>query len=384
MCTGRSKRQVHEVLRVMNAKYFIGPGNLRHLQEVLNEISAARVLLVTGYKSFSLSGAESTITNVLAKRQYYHLRQDSKVVELEALDASLAGVRSFGADSVIAVGGGTALDAGKLLAVLSCNKCSALDLATADLSNSKSLPLIAIPTTAGTGSEATHFAVAYIAGRKVSIASPCMLPCAAIVDAELMASLPAYETACTGMDALSQAIESYWSRKSTEASRKFAAEAITLAYNNLPQAVQADSLARIAMAKAAYLSGKAIDLTATTAPHAFSYGFTFDFGVPHGHAVALTLPMFFNYNAQSNDPKIQDICKLLGVGNAQEASEALHLLMTRIGLKTSLSGLGIEFGQLEGLANRVDPKRLSNNPRAIEPHEILPLLQGLYREEFNV
>lgn len=364
---------------------FIGPGNSSHLQELLDNLSAEKVLLVTGHESFALSGAQPIVEKALKNRQYHHLRQGSGFIELEAINECLKDVRSFQPDSVLAVGGGTVLDAGKLLAILGCTSHSAPDLVNLDLSQCKSLPLIAVPTTAGTGSEATSFAAAYIGGRKMSIAGPCMLPHGAIVDADLMTTLSPYITAYTGIDALSQAVESYWSRKSTEASRKYASEAITLAYKYLPYAVlEGDNQARIAMAQAAHLSGKAINITGTTAPHAFSYGFTFDCGIPHGHAVALTLPTFFRYNAEIKDARIQEICKLLNVANAEQASVVLHYLIRRIGLKTNLAELGIGFDKLAVVASKVDPVRLNNNPRQIDPSQILPLLQDLFREQSNV
>ena len=153
-------------------------------------------------------------------------------------------------------------------------------------------PLVCIPTTAGTGSEATHFAVIYVDGKKKSIASQQLLPDVVILDPQLTDNMPAYVSACSGFDALCQA--TYWSRAATPLSQLYAALTIKVLIVELPQAVNSNSrLVRDKMQMAANWAGKAINISKTTAPHAMSYVITQEFGIPHGHAVALTLGKFF-------------------------------------------------------------------------------------------
>jgi alcohol dehydrogenase class IV len=156
-------------------------------------------------------------------------------------------------------------------------------------------PLIAIPTTSGTGTEATCFAVVYIDKTKYSLKHSSILPDYTIIDPTLTHAMPPLVTAATGMDALAQAIESYWGVKSTHESQAYAREAITLTLAYLKAACQNEVEARDAMSRAANLAGKAINLTETTACHAVSYPITSYFNVPHGHAVALTLASMFGY-----------------------------------------------------------------------------------------
>jgi len=179
----------------------------------------------------------------------------------------------------------------------------------------KKTPLLAIPTTAGSGAEATGFAVVYIGKQKYSVAHAFMLPDMVYLDASFSLKAGKYLTACTGLDALCQAIESVWSVNATGQSQAFALQAIKVIYENLEKAVQMnDVTAKENLQQAAYLAGKAINITKTTAPHALSYAFTSYYGIPHGHAVALSLPFFLNFNYhldQDNctDPRGADAVK---------------------------------------------------------------------------
>ena len=163
-----------------------------------------------------------------------------------------------------------------------------------DSITNEGLPLVAIPTTAGTGSEATHFSVVYIKDIKQSLSHPLIKPAVAIVDPQFTYNLPPFITACSGLDAFCQAIESYWSVNSSDESKKYAIDAIVKIKNNLIDAVKTSSKeSRHELSIASNLSGKAIDITKTTAPHAISYPLTKLFNIPHGYAVALILGHFF-------------------------------------------------------------------------------------------
>ena len=162
----------------------------------------------------------------------------------------------------------------------------------------KGVPLVAVPSTAGTGSEATHFAVIYKENVKYSIAHPYLLPNCAIVDAQFTFELPPYITACSGFDALCQAIESFWSVQASEISKGYAREAIIKIRENLLNSIrESNQKSRQQMAHAALLSGKAINITKTTAPHAISYPFTSLYKISHGHAVSLSLEKFISISS---------------------------------------------------------------------------------------
>jgi len=293
---------------------------------------------------------------------------------------------------VIAVGGGSVLDMAKLIRIMAAQDVPPSEIVNRDGTiTHRGIPLVAIPTTAGTGSEATHFAVVYIDKTKYSVAHEYILPDIAIIDPLLTHSMPPNLTAVTGMDALSQAIESYWSVNSTDESKAYAREAIVLTLQNLERSVHKPSPeTRYAMCKAAHLAGRAINISKTTAPHAVSYTLTSHFGIPHGHAVGLTLGEFLVFNsevsdADNGDPRgvefvrstIRELCEILGVKGADRARDEIYSLMERIGLETSLSELGIKKQGHDFIVNDVNLERLKNNPRCVTSVYLETLLREI-------
>ena len=296
-------------------------------------------------------------------------------------------------DVIIAIGGGTAIDMGKLICCFAA-QTGDLDSIVEDNATiaAATIPLIAIPTTAGTGSETTHFAVVYREGTKYSIADDSILPEVAIVDWRLTQTLPPRITANTGLDALCQAIESIWSVHSSRESMRFATEAAQLTIRHLANAVNAPTdEARAAMSRAANLAGRAINLTKTTAPHAISYAITHDFGIPHGHAVALTLGPILEFNAGVTGSDVVDargaqhvqetmtsICRLFQCETPSEARLAFEHLVQSIGCATRLGELGIgSADQRAEIAANVNANRLGNNPRRLSIEQLDDILASI-------
>lgn len=366
------------------------PNSLDKLEAWLGRVKPQRVLLVRGEKSYQLSGAEPFLVQALATVPHHkEFVRPSLLVKAEDLDSLVEDLRTFNPDLIIAIGGGAVIDSAKIMALLARSDFSAAQLPHADLLEVNSVPLVAVPTTAGSGSEATSFAALYVQGRKYSIKASGLLPRLAIVDANLTHSLSAYDTACSGIDALCQAIESHWSRKSSEESRKFSKQAIKLACSAIVSAVQdGSSDARNQMIEAANLSGRAINLSGTTGPHAFSYGFTYDFGIAHGHAVALTILQFMRFNSDFGSYKtdesgnavqararLEEISVALGCTSIPDAIKVLGGLLKKCGLSLSFADLGITPNEFTMLCEKVDPVRLSNNPRSVAREQ--------YRQFFN-
>jgi alcohol dehydrogenase class IV len=298
----------------------------------------------------------------------------------------------FEPDVVIALGGGTAIDLAKLIGTFAVQKGTshplhsrkiAMGLASIEIMGK---PMMAIPTTAGTGSEATHFAVVYVDGEKFSVAHPTLLPTYAVVDSTLTESLPKRITAATGLDAFCQAIESIWAVAATEESIGYALEAARLAFNNLEAAVNAPTpQARRAMCRASHLAGKAINITKTTAPHALSYFLTSRYGVPHGMAVATTLPALLVFNAGVTDDDCADprgatavrerIAQILDVLSTDSVDNAC-LAIFRLRLQIECPALE-EIVATDDLITVVDSaniQRLSNNPRRASREQLIEVL----------
>jgi alcohol dehydrogenase class IV len=297
-------------------------------------------------------------------------------------------------DIVLAVGGGSVIDLAKAINALAVQKSNPEKYITGKQKlEKKGKPLIAIPTTSGTGSEVTRYATIYIENTKYSLTSDeFIIPDVSIIDPFLTETMTPYLTASTGLDALCQAIESMWAVKSTQESRKLAKEAIKTAIENLEKAVNnSDKNARTNMAKSSNLSGKAINISRTTACHSISYPITSYFNIPHGHAVALTMPeiLVFNYGVEKescNDTRgvdfvkerIDEIADLVGCNNVIDAKDKLINLMENIGVETKLSKLDIDKKGVELIIKKgFTPNRMNNNPRNITKNDLKKILEEI-------
>ena len=366
-----------------------GEGALEAIFPLLDELRARRVLLVVDRGAYDASGAKARLSEGLAAYEVTVFDEIRPNPPLEDVERGIEAFRRSDPDVVVAIGGGSALDVAKAIGVCGVSPASARDLITGSAPiGMDGPPMFAVPTTAGTGSEATHFAVVYVDGKKRSFAHPFVRPEFAILDPSLTHGLPRSVTLPSGLDALSQALESIWSVGADAETEKVAEQAATRALANLAQALEGSDEARKEMMLAAHLAGRAIDVTKTTGPHAASYGLTSKYGVPHGLAVALTFAGFLRLNgsvdaSNCNDPRgpdsvrdrVDDVVRLLGASNVDEAVERWDELLRRLGAPTRLREIGVVEGDLEGLVEGIDLVRLANHPRQISRDEALLLLK---------
>ena len=332
-------------------QHYQGDDGWAKIAKYLDAISADNVLLVTGNSMYRASGAEQALEPILHEREVTHLtclHTSPRDEDVRQLLNGIDNKESY--QAIIAVGGGSVIDTAKLLKAFWINQPS-LDEYLGSEDNRElrpaALPLIAIPSTAGSGSEATRFAVVYKNKKKYSVEHDDLLPNFSVVIPPLLASVPQHVAASSGMDALCQGIESYWSIHSTDESRKLAAEAITLAWNWIEKAVNGRSSEALNhMAKASHLAGRAINITKTTAPHAVSYPMTSYFGITHGHAVGLLTARFLIFNEgvteedclESRGPewvkqRLHEISAILGEDTVDDAAQGLTQKTKSIGLK---------------------------------------------------
>jgi alcohol dehydrogenase class IV len=377
----------------MKQEVYFESGSVQCLKKILHRIKARAIFLVTQKASYVSCGAEAILSDLL---QGYRVCRFCDFVPNPEITDVEKGIERFNQhpfDVVVAVGGGSALDMAKMVKI-----CAAQDISAREIVKNRKhivnqgMPLIVIPTTSGSGSEATHFAVCYVGKTKYSVAHEYMLPDVAIIDPDLTASMPPALTAVTGIDAFSQSVESFWSVNSTEQSMADARTAIGLLLKHLYKAVHLSSPeSRHAMCKASYLAGRAINISKTTAPHALSYAITSYFGVPHGQAVSLTLGAFLVYNSQVTDEDVADgrgadyvrytiqgLNELLGCADAAASQNRILNFMRSIGLKTCLSDLGIKRpADHDVIAGRVNLERLANNPRSVTRASIKKVISHL-------
>jgi len=377
----------------MNQRLYFGYGTHKKLKNILKEHSPQRIFLVTGKKSFALSGAEKLIGDILNKYNYIRFYDFEVNPKIEDIKSGIDLFNQSKCDFIIGVGGGSVLDMAKSISILATQKNNIKNFVKKGRNLEKrKIPSIMIPTTAGSGSESTHFSVVYIGKTKYSLAHDSMIPDYSILDPMFTQGLPAYITACSGMDALSHAIESYWSINSTKESRNYSKKAIALITSNIITAVNnPNKEVRKNMLKGSNLAGKAINIAETTAAHAVSYPITSYFNLPHGHAVALTLPYFvaFNYCGDSNSlqdkrgirfvkGRLNEILDIIQVKNPHEAKKKLLFIMNEIKLEKNLSKLGIDDEGIEIIVkNGFNPQRMKNNPRIVTRKELRILLNSI-------
>lgn len=370
----------------MKQRIIEGKASYKELESVLQELGSQKILLV--------------YTNS-AKRlpvwEYLH-RADREITEFsgftpnpryEEVEAGVDLFNSAGCDAILAIGGGSAIDVAKCIK-LYC-KMAKDEIYLKQEYTDTGVPLIAIPTTAGTGSESTPFSVIYYGGEKQSVKHPSIMPNVAILDSDVLESLPVYQKKCTVLDALCQAIESWWSVHSTEESKAYAKAAVEKIRDNLNEYVNENTeISRAEIMSASNLAGRAIAITATTAPHAMCYKLTTTYGYPHGHSVALCLPRVWKYMLshpeRCTDPRGADyllatfskIAKVLGYDTAERAADGFEKMLISLGICYPTEADKVEKAQY--FADSVNVLRLGNNPVALDNEALFNLYKGMFIE----
>lgn len=329
-------------------------------------------MLVTGKSSYELSGAKAVCNHILASERCIRFSDFSVNPKLSDAIKGCEIARENNVDFIIAVGGGSVLDIAKLIKALFRSHGNELETAIGeDRVIDPKIPIIAIPTTAGSGSEATHFAVVYIGEEKYSLASKCLEPDAVILDGSLVTSGNEYLKTCNGLDAMAQAIESYWAVGATDESRQYALSALKLGWEVFPKytSVNCSPIDAQKMIESANLAGKAINISKTTAAHAWSYAFTSGFAVPHGHAVWLTLPKIFQLHFQyvsdvkgkSNDT-MMELINLMNLDPDKMLDKQLEDFLVTLSIAETAEKLDISSNDRISLSTKVNMQRMANNP----------------------
>jgi alcohol dehydrogenase class IV len=358
----------------------------------VDALGARRVLLVCGRRSFEASGAAAMLPDLEAVAEVRRWSNFDPNTDSADLRTGLAVMWEFEPDLVLGVGGGSALDMAKLL-------CGFQDVPGKEVLGSirsgfktttRRGRLILVPTTSGSGAEATHFAVVYIGNDKYSIGGEGMRPDAIALDPTLAVTGTPYQRATSGIDAVCQAIESLWAVAATVRSRRFARTALRALLPAIERFVnEPDQASARAMCIGSHYAGRAIDISRTTAAHALSYGITKSHGVSHGHAVALTLGAFIEEHAAATRDRLQSdpadheaalasVLGALGVADAAGARKRFDDLLNRIGLDPRLSAAGvITPDDRAALASSVNAERLGNNPVKYTADDLLALIRRL-------
>ncbi len=338
----------------------------------------SKIALFTG-NSFYRNPEKQKILEVLdGYKPQYHLCSSNP--DLKAVEGAVKFLRRFNPNLIVAIGGGSVIDLAKAANAFLANP---QEISSNAQFSSKGLYFIAIPTTAGSGTEVTPFSS--IKNKdgitKFSFVNERLIPDLAVLWYPLTFTLPPYETAITGLDALTQAVETYWSKNATEHTKELSLKGIRLIMNNLQTAFKEprNKEARQNMLLAANFSGQAIAIARTTICHSVSYPLTSRFNIPHGHAVFLTLPSFLEFNASHLDNNGGErLYEALGSKNAKQAASNLRDLGRNLGIESRLSNLGISVEDIPLiLDNGFRPDRAGNNPVTVTKEDLNTVLMGI-------
>jgi len=357
--------------------------NIAAIISWLKSKNTKKIFLITGKNSFHVSGSKNYLTPLLDEYDYTKFSDFDDNPQLKDVYRGIELFKSEGCDCCIAVGGGSVIDMAKLVSSLVNEDVIKLPekIRSNIINNSREIPLCVIPTTAGSGSESTHFAVVYIDHQKYSLAHPSILPDLVNLNANLSYSLNPYLKAITSLDALFQSIESFWSKKSTAQSRIYSSKAIDLLWNNLKQSVLENNYeAHKKVVQGSNLAGKAINIAKTTAAHAFSYFFTTHHNIRHGHAVSLTIGKIYQFNkshVQYSDKVTKqiftDLDKLLGI--EEDSISVIENFISDLNIELDFSKLNINIKkELPNIKKEVNLERLNNNPFKIKEKDFENIL----------
>ncbi len=352
-------------------KSYLGNFSYRKIRNILQKNQIKKVFLVTNKNSFLTGGVSHYIFQALNGCEYVRFSDFSTNPKLEDVKKGIESVRECKPDLIIGVGGGSAMDMSKLIHHLAAYESIDQETIISGIKDHKiNNQLMLIPTTSGSGSEATRFAVVYIDGKKYSLHHDTILPDYSIVDGLLTEKLPENVTAYTGIDAISQAIESYWANGANEESKSYALKALEYLVPSICDVVAVPTPElREKMAIGAFYAGKAIDISKTTLPHAFSYYLTTQYGFPHGHAVGIVLPYFLVANTGEMD--ITPILRIFNVQSPPELKTRFIAIMKKIGLYRSLEDTLQD--DMEDFISAVNLQRLKNNPVTFTKDQFISL-----------
>ena len=355
-------------------KVIFGAGQVDRVGQAAKECGATKVLVVYGGGSAIRNGTLDKVRNALeAEGLTYFVEGGVQPNPRLALAQSLVDRYSEkGIDLLLAVGGGSVLDCAKAAAVM-CTANLPVRAYMGDMSllPATRLPLIAVPTTAGTGSEATAIAVVYVNNEKLSLDHPALLPEAILLDSSLLDSLPLYHKKACALDALCQGIESFWAVKAAPESRIHAEKAIRGVLRNIEAYLAGDAAAADAVLEAAYESGRAISISRTTAAHAMSYQITKRIGYAHGHACMLTLPWLWKHLGDA--PILADLNRIMDTADGSE------LLLGMLAALDMLLDVQVDDASLDALTASVNTQRLGNHPEPLTAKE----LRAIYVQAFT-
>jgi len=349
---------------------------------VLEKRKKSLVLITSS--SFVNKGVIARIIDQLFPLDIHVISNVSANPKIEEIEAQFGVIRNLNPDLFIALGGGSVIDTAKALArrFSISPKISLMEFLqqnqVANLANT--VPIIAVPTTSGTGSEVTPFASVWSLefSKKFSISGPDLLPINVILDPRLTDSLPKNVTLSSGMDTISHALESLWNRNRTEDSSRYAIKSLELSLNSLPKLMEDlnDTESRDKMLLSSFLGGLAIAQTRTALAHSISYPLTAKHGVPHGIACSFALPQILAFNAEKEPKYFNDLAMKFNFKNVEEFAQSIQQLLEFCKIQEELlKNLAGKQDVINLIGEMLDPTRAGNNVREAKTEDIRKIIE---------
>lgn len=370
-------------LDLLENNVVFGEGSLYDISKIISEKKYKNLLLITGKNSFALSGADTFFESLREKITINHFSYSGNALDTDTVNSLLKKIKlREEIDLIIGIGGGSVLDLTKLLSLLYSNALDNTNILITEKTFENQIDLILIPTTSGSGSEATNFAVVYKNDIKYSVSSDKFNVIKIILDPFLLKNIPDQILKISILDSLSQAIESYWSINSNDLSKSYAKSALEILAKNLVSERKYDSIDDYLLAS--HLSGKAINISKTTAPHALSYFLSAHYSIPHGYAVAFFLleMIKFNYEVVENNcsdvrgskyvkNSIDEILKIFGFDEILQMQDLVFALLIDVSEELPIEMKNIsKLDIINNMVKYTNVERLANNPRTITNEEL--------------
>ncbi len=397
ICEYLLKRTGYEKMRELvfrtPPRLVCGVGALKQLGELASDLGGTRALIVTDLgivdQGFDQQAVQALCSAGVSVCVFDKVEADPpyKIV-LEAISAA----KSSDADIVIGLGGGSSMDTAKVVALAVNSEQTLADMVGTEQATGERLPLITIPTTAGTGSEVTFVSVLTDdCGDKQAIYSHKLLPDIALLDASLTTKLPPHITAAPALDAIVHAVEAYTSRtRKNPISDALAVKALELLGDNFMTVLKdgENIEARAAMLLGSTLAGMAFVNSSVAAVHALSYPLGVKFHIPHGHSNALVMGPVFRFNMREAKREYAELAAiLLADENFDSDEQAANAFISRLeemlefsGLETRLSQLGVKLEDIQEMSIMVNEKLnrlISTNPRDMTSDDIYSLYKSV-------
>lgn len=378
---------------ILNETSYFGPGAIKEIPAEIKSRACKKVMLVTDKDLIKFKVATKVTELLAAAGVDFEIYDNIKAnPTIENVQTGVAFCKKCGADIIVAVGGGSAIDTSKAIAIIMTNPefADVRSLEGVAPTKNKCLPIIAVSTTSGTAAEVTiNYVITDVEkNRKFVCVDPKDIPVVAVVDSEMCASMPPKLCAATGMDALVHAIEGYITKAAWELTDMVHLKAIEIISKNLRKSVKGDPAGREAMALGQYIAGMGFSNVGLGIDHSMAHPLSAVYDIPHGTACAILLAPVLKFNAPATGERYREIARAMGVAGVDEMSQeeyraaaidAVAKLSADVGIPTKLSELGVKAEDIDFLAaSALADACTPGNPRDVTKEQIAEIYRSIF------